>query len=166
MTMTAWGVELDENAETGAVVAAQPRQGGGWVIEVKFYQPAYLLAGALGGLYDAEPDAAGVYVDPMMVAPVLEDIRARAWIHPMEGVDVASAAGLFRAAVKARHVTAVPHPALEQAVTYATRRPVLAYFGFERRRVPCDMSVLNAASFAVWGLRQHEAAQDPGVWVI
>jgi hypothetical protein len=46
------------------------------------------------------------------------------------------------------------------------RRPLAAAFGFERRRVPCDMSPLNAAAFAVWGLRQNEAAADPGMWIL
>jgi hypothetical protein len=166
MTQTAWGAELDEGAEAGAVVAAGPREGGGWRIEVVFYQPAQLLPAALGAAYAAELDGVGVFCDPMMVAPVLEDLRARCWLHPMEAVDVAAASGQFRAAVRHRQVSAAEHPALEQALTYAARRPLAAAFGFERRRVPCDMSVLNAAAFAVWGLRLHEAAQEPGVWVI
>jgi hypothetical protein len=166
MTTVAWGAELDEDGERGAVVAARPREGGGWRVEVVFYQPAVLLAVAVGAAYDTEPDSVGVYVDPMMVAPVLEDLRARCWLHPLEAVDVAASAGQFRAAVKHRQVSAAEHPALEQAMTYAARRPIAAAFGFERRRVPCDMSVLNAAAFAVWGLRQHESSQEPGVWVI
>jgi hypothetical protein len=163
---TAWGVELDDTGELGAVVAARPRDGGGWRVELVFYQPAHLLAAAAGAAYDGEPDGLGVYVDPMLVAPVLEDLRARVWLHRLEAVDVAAAAGQFRAAVKARQVTAAEHPALEQALTYAMRRPLAAAFGFERRRVPCDMSPLNAAAFALWGLRQHETAQDPGVWCL
>jgi hypothetical protein len=107
-----------------------------------------------------------VFVDPMLIAPVLEGLRNRVWLHTMEAVDVAAAAGQFRAAVKARLITAGEHPALEQALTYAMRRPLAAAFGFERRRVPCDMSPLNAAAFAVWGLRRNEAASEPGVWVV
>jgi hypothetical protein len=68
--------------------------------------------------------------------------------------------------VKARVVEAAEHPALEQAITYAVRRPLASAFGFERRRVPVDMSPLNAAAFGLWALRQHEAAAEPGVWVI
>jgi hypothetical protein len=166
VTVTAWGVELDESTEMGAVVAAEAREGGGWRLKMVFYQPAQLMPAALGAAYAAEPDGVGVYLDPMMVAPVLEDLRAVAWVHSMEAVDVAAAAGQFRAAVKARQIAAAEHPALEQALTYAVRRPLAAAFGFERRRVPADMSPLNAASFALWGLRANEAAQEPGVWVI
>jgi hypothetical protein len=165
MTVTAWGVELDDAGELGALVAAQPREGGGWRVELVFYQPAQLLPAAASAAYEAEPDGVGVFCDPMLVAPVLEDLRARAWVHTMEAVDVAAAAGQFRTAVKARQVTAAEHPALEQALTYAMRRPLAAAFGFERRRVACDMSPLNAASFALWGLRSNEAAASPGVWV-
>jgi hypothetical protein len=163
---TAWGVELDDAGEVGAVVAARAREGGGWRVEVVFYQPAQLLPAALGAAYGAEPDGVGVFCDPMLIAPVLEELRNRVWLHSLEAVDVAAAAGQFRAAVKARQVTAVEHPALEQALTYAARRPLAAAFGFERRRVPCDMSLLNASAFALWGLRRNEATAAPGVWVI
>jgi hypothetical protein len=166
MTVTAWGAELDDTGERGAVVAARPRDGGGWLLELVFYQPAQLLPAALGALYDAEPEALGVFCDPMLVAPVLDGLRARAWVHTLEAVDVAAAAGQLRAAVRARQVTALEHPALEQAITYATRRPLAAAFGFERRRVPADMAPLNAAAFALWGLRRNEESQEPGVWVI
>src|SRR5690242_16007515 len=131
MTMTAWGAELDPDGETGAIVAARPRDGGGWRVEVVFYQPARLLPAAAAAVYNAEPDGAGFFVDPMMIAPVLEDLRARVWIRPMEAVDVAAASGQFRAEVKARQITAAEHPALEQALTYAMRRPLAAAFGFE-----------------------------------
>ena len=163
---TAWGVELDDAGEMGAVVAARPRDGGGWRVEVVFYQPAELLPAAIGAAYDGEPDGVGVFVDPMLVAPVLEGLRRRVWLHTMEAVDVAGAAGQFRQAVKARQITAVEHPALEQALTYAMRRPLAAAFGFERRRVPCDMSPLNAAAFALWGLRRNEAADGASAWLI
>jgi hypothetical protein len=163
---TAWAVELDDAGEMGAAVAARPRDGGGWRVEVVFYQPAQLLPDAVAAAYNAEPDAVGVFVDPMLIAPVLDALRNRVWLHTMEAVDVAAAAGQFRAAVKGRLVTAVEHPALEQALTFAMRRPLASAFGFERRRVPCDMSPLNAAAFALWGLRRHEATQEPGVWVI
>jgi hypothetical protein len=163
---TAWGVELDDTGEMGAAVAARPREGGGWRVEVVFYQPAQLLPAAIGAAYDSEPDAVGVFCDPMLIAPVLEELRNRVWLHTLEAVDVAAAAGQFRTAVKARQITAVEHPALEQALTFAMRRPLAAAFGFERRRVPCDMSPLNAAAFGLWGLRQNEAAADPGIWVL
>jgi hypothetical protein len=166
MTVTAWGVELDDSGEMGALVAARARDGGGWRVEVLFYQPGLLLPAAVGAAYDGEPDGVGVFADPMLIAPVLEELRNRVWLHTMEAVDVAAAAGQFRAAVKGRLVTAGEHPALEQALTFAMRRSLASAFGFERRRVPCDMSPLNAASFALWGLRRNEAAAEPGVWVI
>ena len=50
---------------------------------------------------------------------------------------------------------------------YAVRRPLAAAFAFERRRVPVDMSTLNAAAFSLWGYRQNEGGDaEPGAWVI
>jgi hypothetical protein len=151
------------------VAAVRPAGAAGrvkWRAELVYYQPAAGLAAALGAAYDAEPDGLGCFLDPMPCAQILDAVRERAWVHALEAVDVAAAAGQFRQAVKAREIEAAEHPALEQAITYAVRRPLAAAFGFERRRVPVDMSPLNASAFALFGLRQHEASAEPGVWVI
>ena len=142
-----------------------PRQPSGWRLEVVYYHLAIGLPAALGDAYDAEDECAGVFVDPMPCAPVLEALSRRVWVHRLEAVDVAASAAQFRAAVKAREIEAVPHPALEQALTFAVQRPLATAFAFERRKVAADMSLLNAAAFALLGLRRHESA-DIGTWVI
>jgi len=147
----------------GSVADVRSRPGGGYRIELVFYRLADDLAEALGSLYEADPDAAGVFLDPMPCAGVLDALRERVWVHKLEAVDVAAAAQQFRGAVKARLVEAVPHPALEQALTFAAQRPLATAFGFERRRVAADMSSLNASAFGLWGLRRYESMADPGV---
>jgi hypothetical protein len=150
----------------GALVEARTREGTGWRLRVVHYHLATALPDALGAVYDAEDEAAGVFCDPMPCAPILEALVRRVWLHRLEAVDVAASAAQFRSAVKAREVEAEPHPALEQALTFAVQRPLASAFGFERRKVTADMAPLNAAAFALWGLRRHDAASDPGVVVI
>lgn len=162
----AWGVELAPDGEMGSVAAVRSRDGGGYRIELAFYQQADGLAAVLGPLYEADPDAAGVFLDPMPCAGILDALHERVWIHKLEAVDVAAAAQQFRGAVKARLVEAAPHPALEQALTFAAQRPMATAFGFERRKVAADMSPLNAAAFGLWGLRRNESLAAPGVIVI
>lgn len=164
--IVAWGVELAPDAETGSVASVSSRDGGGWLAELVFYRNARDLPGVLGGLYAENPDAAGVFLDPMPCAGVLDELAEQVWVHRLEAVDVAAAAQQFRGAVRARLVTAVPHPALEQALTFAAQRPLATAFGFERRKVAADMSPLNAAAFALWGLRRYEAMADPSVTAI
>lgn len=161
----AWGVELSLDGETGSVVAARPRDGG-WGIELVFYRAAMGLPETLAGLYEAEPEAAGVFCDPMPCAGILDALRRHVWVRKLEAVDVAAAATQFRAAVKAREVSAAAHPALEQALTFAMQRPLASAFAYERRKVAADMSPLNAAAFALWGLRQTAEAEETGAWVV
>jgi hypothetical protein len=97
--VVAWGVELDQDGELGSVAAVRPAAGADWVkwrVELVYYQPAAGLAAALGAVYDAEPDGLGVYLDPMPCAQVLAALRERLWVHGLEAVDVAAAAGQFR----------------------------------------------------------------------
>jgi len=136
------------------------------MVELVFYQPAPLLPGALGDLYDADEESVGVFADPMPCAGILDALRHRLWLHTLEAVDVAAAASQFRAAVKMREVQAVSHPALEQALTFAVQRPLATAFGYERRKVAADMAPLNAAAFALWGARRNEGGGDPGAWLI
>lgn len=164
--MIAWGVEADQVAELGSIVEVRPRGDGGWRVELVFYRQLAELPGVMASLYEGEPEAAGVFCDPMPTAPVLERLRRSVWVRMLEAVDAAAAAAQFREAVRARQVSAADHPALEQAITYAVRRPLATAYGYERRKVPCDMSPLNAAAFGLWGLRQNEMTSDPEVWVI
>lgn len=160
----AWGVEVSADGETGSVAAARHRDGGGWLIELVFYRQAVFLADALAVLYEAEEDAEGVFVDPMPCAGVLAGLQQRMWVRKLEAVDVAAASTQFRAAVRMREVQAAPHPALEQALTFAAQRPLATAFGYERRKVAADMSPLNASAFALWGLRRNEAGSDLEAW--
>lgn len=163
MSDIAWGVELEGSSELGSLVSARARAGGGWLVAVEFYQPALMLTAAVEAAVEAAgADVLGVFCDPMPCAAVLDDLRERVWVSTLEAVDVAAATSQFLMAVRARQVTAAEHPALEQAITYAVRRPLAAAFGFERHKVPCDMSPLNAAAFALWGLRKNEAVSQPG----
>ena len=92
------------------MVSARPRDGGGWRLDLVFYRLAAALPEALAGMYEAEPDVAGVFLDPMPCAGILEPLARRVWVHRLEAVDVAASAAQFRAAVKAREVAAAPHP--------------------------------------------------------
>lgn len=160
----AWGVELSVDGETGSVAEVRPRDGGGWLLELVFYRQAVFLADAVAERYEAEEDAEGVFADPMPCAGVLAALQQRLWVRKLEAVDVAAASAQFRAAVRMHEVTAAPHPALEQALTYAAQRPLAKAFAYERRNVAADMSPLNASSFALWGLRRNEAAADSEAW--
>lgn len=161
----AWGVEPDRAADMGSLVEVR-QDGDCYRVELVFYQPLSMLPDAAGLRYDREPDGAGVFADPMPSAVVLERLRERVWVRTLEAIDVAAAAAEFRMLLKDRRIRAVEHPALEQAVTFAARRPLAAAYGFERVKVPCDMSPLNAAAFAVWGLRRHESAGDVSALVM
>ena len=156
---------MSVDGDTGSIAEVRPREGGGWRLRLAFYRSAALLPAHAGELYEAEDEALGFYVDPMPSAVILEPLQRRVVVHRMEAVDVAAAAAAFRIAVKAGDVSAEAHPALEQALTFALRRPLATAFGYERKNVPCDMSPLNAAAFAFWGAQQHMEV-DPSGWVI
>ena len=161
-----WGAELAPDGETAAG-AAVFLSGDRYLVELVFYGPAASLAAALGDRYDAEPDSLGVFVDPMPCAGILDALAQRMWVHKLEAVDVAAAAQQFREAVRSGIAKAAgPHPALEQALTYAVQRPLATAFGFERRKVLADMSPLNASAFGFWGLRRNEEASTPGAWAL
>lgn len=162
----AWGVELSPDGEMGSISQVRSRDDGGYLLELVFYRGAGDLPGVLAPLYEADPDAAGVFLDPMPCAGILDALRERVWVHKLEAVDVAASAQQFRGAVKARLIEAVVHPALEQALTFAAQRPMATAFGFERRKVAADMSPLNASAFGLWGLRRYESMADPGIAVI
>jgi len=161
----AWGAEVAIDGDTGSVAEVRPRDRGGWHIKLLYYRSAALLPGFAGEIYEAEDAALGFYVDPMPSAVILDGLRRRVVVHTLDAVDVAAAAAGLRNAVKAGDVTADEHPALEQALTFAMRRPLATAFGFERKNVPCDMSPLNAAAFALWGAMQHESS-EPSAWAI
>ncbi len=148
--MSAIGLEMSLDTDSAAAIEAVPREDRGsgcFHLRVLFYGPADEVAAVL-------PAGAGVYLDPMPCAGLLPGLRkAGCWPRLLEAADVAAASYEWKAAVRARRVTADAHEALRDAMKYAIRRPLAAAFAFERRRVPCDMSVLNAAAFGMWGAK-------------
>jgi hypothetical protein len=156
--MSAAGLEMSVDTDFAAAIEAVPREDrcdGYFHLRVLFYGPADEAPGLVAG--------GQVWLDAMACAGLLAPLRAAgAQLHLLEAVDVAAASFEFKAAVRARRVTADPHEALRDAMKYAVRRPLAAAFAFERRKVEADMSVLNAAAFALWG----ETHQTPffGAW--
>jgi hypothetical protein len=165
--ITAAGIEMSQDTEVVSVaVAGRPDGARKYQVDLVYYgPPSGGVAAAVAACEDE--DSAGLHADPAQVAGLLGDLRFQGvWLHLLEATDVAAAAFAFKQAVRERRVRTSGHEALKSAMTYATRRPLAAAFAFERRRVAVDMSALNAACFAFYGLRQNEAAQDPGVWVL
>ena len=153
--MSSIGLEMSVDTELAAVATAH-RQGDGEVcqVDVTYYgapEGAVGEAARLAG--QAGWGGCAVYVDPMPCAGLLAPLRAAGVpVHLLEAVDVAAAAFEFKQEVRARRLKAGDHPALHEAMRFAVRRPLAAAFAFERRRVEADMSALNAAAFAVWGV--------------
>jgi hypothetical protein len=150
------GLEMSADTELAAAVEAAAGEGaeaGCFRLRVLFYGPAEEVAAAVAG--------SQLWCDPMPCAGLLGQLRAAgAWPRLMEAVDVAQASYEFKAAVRARRVSLVPgaaDEALREAMKYAAPRALAARFAFERRRVPCDMSPVNAAAFAVWGAKTPPA---------
>lgn len=151
--MSTVGLEMSLDTDLAAVLSAAPAgepDAGCFRLEVVFYGPADEAPGLVAGQQ--------VWLDPMPNAGLLAPLRAAGVsVHLLEAVDVAAASYEFKAAVRGRRVTAGAHEALRDAMKYAVRRPLAAAFAFERRKVEVDMSVLNAAAFALWG----ETHQQP-----
>ena len=166
--MSAIGLEMSVDTELAAVaVASREGDGDGEMcqVDLAFYGPAEEAAGEVYRLA-ARPGWGGVQVhlDPMPCAGLLAPLRAAGVsLHLLEAVDVAAAAYEFKAEVRSRRLKAGDHPALREAMRFAVRRPLAAAFAFERRRVEADMSALNAAAFALWGVLH---GQQPffGAW--
>src|SRR5205823_6630529 len=141
--MSAIGLEMSLDTERAAVVRASPREDAGagcFHLTVLFYGPAVEAAFCVPGEQ--------LVGHPRPNAGRLPGLRkAGCWRRLVEAVDVAAASYEFKAAVRARRVTADEHPALAEAMKYAVRRPLAAAFAFDRRRAAADQSVLNAAAF-------------------
>jgi hypothetical protein len=147
------GLEMSTDTELAAVAVGRALDGECCQVDLVFYGPADGAVGEVSRLGSGELGR-GVFCDPMPCAGLLAGLRATGVaLHLLEAVDVAAAAYEFKAAVRGRRVTAAGHEALREAMRFAARRPLAAGFAFERRRVEADMAPLNAAAFAVWGLR-------------
>jgi len=160
------GLELSADTDVAAIAVAG-RDGGRWVADLRFYgSPDDALAQA-ARLYGELADNCGIYCDPMPCAGILDGLRAAGmWLHELSPEDVAASAWQFVTEVRGRRVKLGEHPALRKSMQAAVPRPLAVRFAFERRKVTADMSPLNAAAFALWGLRRNEAVSEPGVWVI
>jgi hypothetical protein len=163
MTM-AIGFELSAEVDMAAIAVAG-QDGGRWVADLMFYGSPDAAVAECARLHD-ELDTCGVYLDPAPCAGVLDELRAAVWLHVLAPVDVSAAAWQFTTEVRARRVKLAGNPALRESMRAAVPRSLAARFNFERRRVTADMSPLNSAAFALWGLRRNEACADPGAWVI
>ncbi len=164
MTM-AIGLELSADTDMAAIAVASGEEGR-WLAELRFYgSPDEAVAEA--SRLDQELDNCGVYADPMPCAGIVDGLRAAGcWLHELAAADVAAAAWQFTTEVRGRRVKLGGHGALRESMRAAVPRPLALRFAFERRRVTADMSPLNAAAFALWGLRRNEGAGDAHVYVI
>jgi hypothetical protein len=163
--MMAIGLELSTDVDMAAIGVASV-EGGRYLVDVVWYGSPDLVVAEASRLY-GETDNVGVFADPQPCAGVLDALRAAGvWLHLMEATDVAAASWQYTTEVRARRVKGGKHPALREAMRAALPRPLALRFGFERKRVSVDMSPLNSAAFALWGLRRNEAVAEPGVWVM
>lgn len=149
---TALGLELSLDTEQAAVVrvsAREDRDPGFFHVTVLSYGPP---DDALVWLAGRE-----CWLDPLPCAALLPSLRkAGTWPRLLEAVDVAAASYEFKAAVRARQVSADDHPALKAALMYAMARPLGRAFGFDRLRSEADQAPLNAAAFAMQACRIPE----------
>ena len=159
------GLELSTDVDMAAIGVASA-EGGRYLVDVAWYGSSDLVVAEAARLY-GETDNVGVFADPQPCAGVLDGLRATGvWLHLMEAVDVAAASWQYTTEVRGRRVKGGAHPPLREAMRAAVPRPLALRFGFERKRVTADMSPLNAAAFALWGLRRNEVGGAPGVWVV
>jgi hypothetical protein len=143
------GLELSLDTELAAVVQVSAREDRG----PGFFHVKVLL---YGSPEDAVVWLAGreFWCDPLPNAALLPSLRkAGAWAHLLEAVDVVAASYEFKAAVRARQVSAEDHPALKAAMMYAMRRPLAQAFAFDRLRAEADQGPLNAAAFGLWAAK-------------
>lgn len=163
---TAIGLELSTDVDMAAIAVAGREEGGRWTADVLFYGSPDDAAGECSRLY-GELDNCGVFCDPQPCAGIVDDLRAAGcWLHLLEATDVAAASWIYTTEIRGRRVKLGAHPALRASMRSAVPRPLALRFAFERKRTLADMSPLNAAAFALWGLRRNEAAADPDVWVV
>jgi hypothetical protein len=166
VSTVAIGLELSTDVDQAAIAVAG-RDGARWTADLMFYGSPDDAVAECARLYGALEDNCGLYVDPQPTAPLVDGLRAAGvWLHLLEGTDVAAASWGLTTEIRNRRVRLAGHPALRESMRVALPRPLALRFGFERKRVAADMSPLNAAAFALWGLRKNEVASEPGAWVV
>src|SRR6266705_3084399 len=106
------GLEMSLDTDVAAAIEAVPYGDGRFHLKVRHYGPADLVAAVVAGR--------SVWLDPMPCAGLLDGLRkAGAWPHELTAVDVAAASYEYKTLVRARRLTADPHPALRDAMKYA-----------------------------------------------
>jgi hypothetical protein len=160
--ITAIGLELSATTDMAAIAVAA-RDGQRWLADLMWYGDPDDVVAECARLYE-ELETCGVYVDPQPSAGVLDGLRAAGvWLHMLEATDVSASQFQLVTDVRRRRVKLGGHPALRESMRAAVPRPVTARFGFQRKQA--DVSPLNSAAHALWGLRRNEARADVGAWV-
>jgi hypothetical protein len=160
------GLELSASTDMASIAVAA-RDGGKWRADLMFYGSPDEAVHQASRLYGELEDNCGVFLDPMPCAGILDGLRAAGvWLAELGPEDVAAASWQFTTEFRGHRVKLGGHQALRESLRAAVPRPLAVRFAFERKRVTADMSPLNSAAFAVWGLRRNEAVADPGVWVL
>lgn len=163
--MFAIGVDLSADYDRAAIAAGGAGEGR-YEVDVAWYGSPDDVVAQCARLY-AELDPCGTFADPQACAGILDGLRAEGvWLHELEPLDVSAAQFQYLTEVHARRVKGGKHPALREAMRTAESRQRAVRFAFERRRVMADQAPLNAAAFALLGLRRNQAVSEPGAWVI
>jgi len=162
--IVAIGLELSAETDMASVAVAGAEDGKP-AVNLAFYGSPEAAVAEASRLYLAL-ETCGVFADPLPCAGVLDELRRETWLRELTAEDVAAAAWQFTTEVRSRRVKLTGHPALREAMRSAVPRPLAARFAFERKKVISDMSPLNAAAFALLGLRRNEGAATAGVWFV
>jgi hypothetical protein len=163
VTITAIGLELSASTDAASIAVAA-RDGQRWLADLMWYGDPDGVVAECSRLSAALKDNCRLFCDPQASAGVLDDLRAAGlWLHLLEATDVSASQFQLVTEVRHRRVRLGGHPALRESARAAVPRPVTARFGFQRKQA--DVSPLNSAAYALWGLRRNEAAADPGVYV-
>ncbi len=165
--ITAIGIELSQDTETCAVAVASRAEGARkYDVNLIYYGASDGAVAAAAGVY-AGTECAGTWCDPMAAAGLLDDLRgAGIWLYLLTAVEVASASYLFKSMVRRHRVRTAGHEALRASMQYAMPRRLATAFAFERRKTSADAAPLNAACFALYGLRKNEVGDEVGVWIL
>ena len=162
--MMAIGVDLSTDVDMAAIGTATAEDGR-YLVDVSWYGSPDLVVAEAARLY-SETDNVGVFADPLPCAGILDDLRgAGCWLHELAALDVSAAQWQCLTEVRARRVKGATHPALREAVRTAEPRNRSVRFMFDRKRA-ADQCPLNAAAYALWGVRKNERLSEPGVWVV
>lgn len=165
--VVAFGVDVAAG-QSAAVIVACTVVDEVAVVEVVDYRPGHdWIAGRCAELYGRWPvqTIAGDFAGQSPAAVLARPLEAAGLpVDRLALVDVAAAAADFVAAVRSGTVRHVPHPALDDAVAAARRRPVGdGSWTFQRLDAAADTSPLIAAAFARWSHPDTHQAMTPHI---